>query len=352
MNDKMENELNAIRQRLQTRMDGGPGSGNHGHAGVPGQKGGSAPGGGIVSGANGDFSAKSDGAKRIDTKDAFSEGPIVDKTTGKVYQNSLKEHMDDKGNLSSERQALHRKIVQDMFKDKVSQEGQATMKMSGGGPASGKSFVWEDTKDSFGEETSIKIDPDEFKAKLPGYQEMAQESQMAAAVYHEESSALAKMAYQYAIDNNVNVVYDGTGDGSIRSVESKIDAARSAGYRVEGQYVTVDTDEAIKRNMARYQNGIEKYNSGQSDIPPRKVPDEYVRSCHAKVTDISVEVAQKFDSFSLYDNNGPRGSTPVKIAEASGGVIQATEGNNDKLQNYLNKGTNGLTVDSDGKVVK
>lgn len=175
---------------------------------------------------------------------------------------------------------------------------------------------------------------------------MAVETDKAAGYYHEESSALAKRAYQYAADNGVNVIYDGTGDGSVRSVESKIATAREAGYAVKAQYVTVETEEAITRNIMRYEGAKAKYDADPvHNLPPRLPPEDMVRATHAKVSDISIQVANKFDSFELYDNNGPRGSTPVLIGTCTnGGRIQCASGQEGNVQRYLNKGSSGAQV--------
>ena len=300
--------------------------------------------GNVKTGKNGDMKPKKDEARTIDTKDAMKD--IRD---GKPC--SLTEHLDENGNLSAERQAVHDEIVRKYFEKLVSFDGQPTMIMSGGGPASGKSFVTTNAREKFGEETVVKIDPDDIKRLLPGYDDKARETDQAAAIYHEESSALAKRIYQFALDNGVNVVYDGTGDGSINSVKKKIDAAREAGCKVTGEYVTVDTEEAIRRNQKRYDDAKKAYDAGESDIPPRKPPEDYVRKCHAKVTDISVEVAGLFDSFTLYDNNVPLGSPRIKIAECTnGGKMTAVPGEEERLQRYLNKGLEEHKI-VDGKVV-
>ena len=348
--------------------DGGPGSGNWGHSGRPGQRGGSGKGGGkasiaeevggyglvgeVKSGKNGDFRPKHDGARKIDTKDALEEikgNPAKGKAP---KENSLSKYLDDDGNLSEERQAVHDEIIRKFFEDKIPANGQPTMIMSGGGPASGKSFITDRANENFGKESVVKIDPDEFKAMLPGYRDMAVETDKAAAYYHEESSALAKRAYQYAADNGVNVVYDGTGDGSIKSVESKIAVAREAGYAVKAQYVTVDTEEAVVRNVSRYENAKAEWDSASEAkradmLPPRLPPEGMVRETHAKVSMIAPQVASKFDSFELYDNNGPKGSPKVLIATCSkGGKIKCESGQEAKVQNFLNKCDAGLKVEN------
>ena len=324
--------------------------------------------GNVKGGRGKDFTAKSDTSRLIDTGDAMKE-------LKKGTINSLAEHMDKDGNLSPERQKLHDEIVENYFKDKVSFNGQPTMIMSGGGPASGKSFVTKGAVSKFkGDESLVKIDPDEIKQMLPGFEDMARnyyeegadESKAlnAAAYYHEESSALAKRIYQYALENGMNVVYDGTGDGSVNSVRKKIQAARDAGCKVEGEYVTVSNEEAIKRNRSRYEHGVEEYEKAKANgglnekgkkVPaPRLVPDDVVLGTHQKVSDISTEVANMFDKFTLYDNNGKAGEQ-VAIAECVGdGKLRAVKGQEEKLKNYLSKGLGQYELENDGtvKVIK
>ena len=296
----------------------------------------------VRSGKTGKMRPKHDAAKRIDTKDAFEESKRLAQSGRK---NSLSDHMDANGNLSPERQAVHDKIIQNFFSTKVPYDGQGSLIMSGGGPASGKTFVKKDAESRFGMDTTVTIDPDAFKAMLPGYEEMAKKDKGAAAFYHEESSALAKRAYQYAADNGLNVVYDGTGDGSVNSVLKKLKTAQEAGYKVKGSYVTVDTEEALRRNQARYEHMLQKFESGESKVPPRLPPEEDVRKIHAAVSDISLQVASKFDDFELWDNNVPRGEKPILIAKtAKGGKLTAVKGQEDRLQRYLNKGHSGAKV--------
>jgi len=294
----------------------------------------------VKTGKNGNLIPKTETAKTIDVK-----GTIEHNKDGSIKPNSLTKYIDKDGNLSPERQAVHDEIIKKFFAEKVPFDGQATMIMAGGGPASGKSFISKGANSQFGKDTTVKIDPDEFKAMLPGFKDMAIETDEAAGFYHEESSALAKRAYQFAADNNLNVVYDGTGDGSVKSVMKKLQTARDAGYKITGQYVTVDTDEAVKRNQQRYENALAKYNAGESEIPPRLVYENYVRDIHSAVSDISIQVANLYDSFELYDNNVPQGSPRILIATCSkGGDLTAVKGQEDKLQRYLNKGKSGAKV--------
>lgn len=315
-----------------------------GYTGEPGE---------VKTGKNGNLKPKSETSKRIDVSDALAETQAYKDTGGAkgIEKNSLSDFIDENGNLTPERQKVHDEIVQRVFADKVPHEGQATMIMSGGGPASGKSFISKGAEEQFGKETVVVIDPDKIKAMLPGYADMAVAGDKAAGFYHEESSALAKRVYQYCLDNNINAVYDGTGDGSIGSVKKKIQAARDAGYKARGEYVTVNTDEALRRNEKRYQDGIEAYKKGETDIPPRKPPEKMVRDTHRKVADIQLDAAPLFDEFVLTDNNGPEGSERPVIATCKrNGEIEVAKGMESLMQDALNKGSRVARV-KNGKIV-
>ena len=383
---KIHRLVSEIRERMQERRyvynDGGPGSGNFGHKGRPGKIGGSAPEGAsvqqeagapskkearkekekkfiehvlkysykasspgrVTSGADGKMTAKSKAAMVVDTK--------WPQEAGKEEANSISQYIDANGNLSPERQAIHDSIIHDFFADKVPAKGKRTLLMSGGGPASGKSFVANGALDTWEENETVKIDSDDFKNYLPGYAEMAKNDDKAARYYHAESSVLAMRAYQFGAENGVNMIFDGTGDGSVEEMKEKIDIARNAGYEVNAQYVTVDTEEAVKRNKQRYLDDMEDYKAGKNPYMPRKVPDIYVRSCHSHVSDISMQIADQFDSLEIYDNNGPKGSKPVKIATCTrGGAVKAVSGQEKLLQKYLDKGSAGYIV-KDGMVRK
>lgn len=253
----------------------------------------------------------------------------------KGFENSLSGHVDENGNLTPEREALHRQIIDKWLAEKLPAEGTPQMRLLGGGPAAGKSSVANGGLVAKMEGVSdVVVNPDDFKAMLPGFAEMSKQTPTAASHYHEESSALAKRAYEVALSEGYNVVYDGTGDGSVRSVEKKVKAARDAGYDVNAVYVTVDTDEAIKRSDKRYEDAKSK---GEN---PRKVPHDYIRECHSAVTDISVECAPMFDSIQVYDNNGPKGSTKL-IAEGGNGK-HLTAVDTDGFNKYLAKGQKGV----------
>ena len=286
--------------------------------------------------AKGRFASKGGGGGSPSPKDrkygsTNASDAVSEINSGK--SNSLKDHLDKNGKLTPEREQLHKDIIDQKLEGKVPVEGQATMTMLGGGPASGKSSVMS-TKNV--DEHTVVVDPDDMKKSLPGYNEMAKQTDKAAGFYHEESSALAKRFSETAYSENYDVIYDGTGNGSIKSVEKKINAAKEQGYRVDAKYVTIDTEEAVRRNQKRYDDAV-----AAGEVPRLPDPD-MVRSTHAKVTDISVAVAPQFDHIEIWDNNGEKGSQ-FKIAEGgSGKYLKAVPGREAAFNAYLAKGTQGL----------
>lgn len=271
-----------------------------------------------------------------DTSDAVAEQQGVGQfAKAGAQENSLTGHLDKYGRLTNEREQHHRDIIADHLDGKTPVEGQATMTMLGGGPASGKSSIMS-TKDEDLDEHTVKVDPDDFKKSLDGYEAMAKQSELAAGYYHEESSALAKRFYAEALSENMDVIYDGTGDGSIKSVEKKINQAKEAGYRVEGKYVTIDTEDAVRRNQKRYEDALAK-----GEVA-RKPNEDLVRKTHQDVTDILVATAPEFDYTELWDNNGEKGQQKLIATGGGGKYLTPVQGMEAEFNAFLSKGALGV----------
>ena len=247
--------------------------------------------------------------------------------------NSLERYLRPDGTLTPEREEVHRQIIDQMLRDKVPVQGQATFRMLGGGPASGKSSVVKGgCVEVMAKENTLDVDSDAVKEMLPGYADMAAATPEAAAFFHEEASALAKRVMGVAMRENYNVTLDGTGNGSVASVRGKIAQARRAGYKVSAVYVTVDIDTAIERNKQRYRRQIAQ---GKN---PRLVPARVVVNIHKSVSAILPEVAADFDEVELYDNSGPRGSKPTLIARGgSGEPLMPMPGRERELIDFMHK---------------
>lgn len=235
---------------------------------------------------------------------------------------SLSKYTDADGSLTPEREELHKEIIDETFKDVKPVDGQATFTVMGGGPASGKSTMIKSGAATL-PANSVTIDSDAIKAQLPEYQEMIKNGDLSAADYvHEESSALAKRMLGVGNANGYNVVLDGTGDGSVASITSKIQAAKKAGMIVEGIYATVPTDVAISRALAR------------AAKTGRFVDSSIISSTHKKVSQILPQIAHLFDTVKLYD------TTDGAILIATGGNGQGLtpiEGYEDLFEAFLKK---------------
>lgn len=177
----------------------------------------------------------------------------------------------------------------------------------GGGPASGKSSI---IKNGFVKlpESIAKIDSDHIKSLLPDYAEMVATGDVeqvgkAAAFNHEESSYLSKKIVKQSIESRFNTLLDGTGNGSYHSLKNKVNAMRANGMQVVGQYVTVDTEEAVRRSNAR------------AEKTGRKVPESVIRKTHEGVSAVLPRAAQEgiFDEWQLWDTDG--GGDPRLVAE-------------------------------------
>lgn len=329
-------------EKLLNARDGGPGSGNFGHRGRPGQIGGSSRSGtlGTASGNAGrakngtvyrgkDYTLAGRGLNsphRIDQKHPVGKtwsakgkksktlpnGSGTTKIDEKDVQwglHTINKHLTEDGTLTPERAALHEKIIQKLFagkKPKAPGE-QKTLYFLGGGSASGKgSFTNPEKCKGYGmpsrDEVTV-IDADLLKKELPEYDPDSdtgtQDRGKAANFAHEESSALSKRALEAAYANGYDVTLDGTGNSGANKVISKIEQARKVGYRVEGRYCTASIENALVRNEER---AIKE---------KRLVDEDSVIGIHKDVSKIFREIAPHFDHIELWDHDGPK---PVLVA--------------------------------------
>jgi hypothetical protein len=256
--------------------------------------------------------------------------------------------------ITPERAALHDKIIDSHFQNedgtpKTPPAGQPEYVFMGGGPASGKSSMlaegagpeWAgngtNRSDSRGgrgtDRHSVAINADEIKGDLPPYGALVggagskggvgvarRVGQMtAASTVHEESSILGKAVNARAVQGGFNVILDGTGDNSAKSMTGKIDQIRNArgpegaalNYRVTGIYATVPTAMAVQRARDRGRPVGQKYykDGDKPDNPTgsgqgRYVNDSIVVGTHRGVSTVFPVVAGQFDSVKLLDTSG------------------------------------------------
>ena len=239
------------------------------------------------------------------------------KTDDHDGDDSLFKYTDKDGNLTPERDAIHKDIICEHLEGVKKPSGKRVMTFMGGGSASGKSSILYDPEKNpsgqvrvpnQGNGDGVLVDSDEIKKKFPEYQQMDSEHNDRAAGYcHEESSALTKRIMQTGIENGYNVTLDGTGDGKLDSMRKKIQQAKDAGMEVRGVYCTCDIEQALERNWMR---GKKTGRLPGADI---------VVGTHKAVSAIFPEIYKDFDHLELWDTND-RGKK-VKIAEAHGGKL-------------------------------
>lgn len=162
----------------------------------------------------------------------------------------------------------------------------------GGGSASGKSTMRGSGKvDIMERRTAAQIDADEFKAMTEEYKLLSSANDpLAASFVHQESSYLARAAEIIARNRRVNIVTDGTNDGSLARCIKQIEALRADGYRVEGFFNTVPLDTALEWAAKR------------AAEEGRTVLEEVIRANHAAVSANFEELAPYFDRLFLFDN--------------------------------------------------
>ena len=295
-------------------------------------------------GAGGRFG--SGGGSSDPTKDVgpkMFDGQVHEKGKSSLYDHLVS---DGKGGykvqLSPERQALHDQIIAKTLAG-VPVSTNPTVSMLGGGPAAGKSVATDNptlglpltsdskaVKEGSASAQAVIVNADLIKEQLPEY------AAMGAAGVHEESSMIAKEIYKQALTQGKDVLYDGTGNSSLKSLTGKIDAARQAGYTVNGTYVTCPTEMALDRSVER------------EEKTGRGVPEGMLRETHANVSQILPDAAPLFDKTVLVDSTlGPldeRGYTTGETI-ASGTMGQPLDVHNaDAYQQFLDKANEDTTI--------
>ena len=238
-----------------------------------------------------------------------------------VDHDTVSRYMNPDGTWKPDRQALHDRIIAGLL-DSHKPQDHPVLTFMGGGSASGKSSV---IKPRLSLPDAVTIDADGIKGMLPDYQQRVKAGdETAAADAHEESSYLAKVITAEAQRRKMNVLVNGVGDDSPAKMQKKIRQARQAGYKVNGAYVTLETEEAVSRAEAR----------GKKE--GRVVYPSVIRANHKGVSQVFPELvkADAFDQAELWDNNG---SSPVLVgAKPPGGTWQVA--NPAAWQQFLAKG--------------
>jgi hypothetical protein len=177
---------------------------------------------------------------RASTQDAHSR---VDKETGqRVY--------------SDDRRQVHDQIVDKyLASHQPPADGRPEVLWMAGGGGAGKSHALEHTPQgrAFRPHDAVHIDVDKIKADIPEYAEMVRRGdKAAAAAVHHESVTIGAILQRRAQERGLNMVIDGTGNGSSPTTfMGKIAAVRATGYKTKVMYVDTPTDVAYVRATRR-----------------------------------------------------------------------------------------------------
>lgn len=201
-------------------------------------------------------------------------------------------HKQADGSWTPERAAAHDRILNSMFTpEKVAAATPApgekpTLHLLGGRGGSGKSW-FTGPQGSVNASKAVMLNNDDFKEALPGYEGWN------AALLHEESRHIGKIAERTARERGLNIVIDGTmrrtGD-----FEKKVNEYKAAGYRIEGHYMYLAPEVSTERAITRFMKG------GKTG---RYVPPEYTLGSRSNEASFDA-VKGKMDRWEIYDNSG------------------------------------------------
>lgn len=286
MQKKILSELSDKLDHLEKALNGGPGSGNFGHLGRPGEIGGSSKTG------------------------VGTEKHIDLEVFANPKAHSVGKYLDENGKLVPERAKLHKDILRSHLK-KIEMKEDPTIYFTGGGSAAGKGSIAQVFPNMPNEKQGLVIDSDEIKTLIPEYNEMLKSGDSGVAAFvHEESSAIAKKLFELARNRKGDVLMDGTLAGKPDRLIKRIEDSKKTGKQVVGNFVTTDIAEALKRNFFRYQF------TGRMPSP------DIVIETHQGVSRNYETLAKHFNKTALVDNNG---SKPRIIATSKNGKLKVTD---------------------------
>ncbi|HEU5416257.1 MAG TPA: zeta toxin family protein [Streptosporangiaceae bacterium] len=183
----------------------------------------------------------------------------------------------DQEQWTPERDRIHGEIVQELYERASHVPCDRLSIIAGGLPGAGKTTI---LRDHAGIDLSkyLMVNPDIGKEELalrgliphvPGLSPME-----ASDLVHEESSVIAKQLAHKAIQDGKNLIWDITMSRE-DTTKDRIDALRSAGYRVDGLFIDVPIDLSIRRADARHREGEDLYRAGIG-LGGRYVPPEVI----------------------------------------------------------------------------
>jgi predicted ABC-type ATPase len=249
---------------------------------------------------DGRFGEGGEGSKEAKAPSGHIEGKrtwtdkVPDGMQDETWKAHYDKHPDKGGKASPERQRdVHEPIIKAALNEAkpASPVEQKIAIMTMGAPASGKSSALRGVDSS----RFVKIDADAIKENLPEYQKAIADKDAtykgAAAMAHEESSAISREILKRAIASGHHVIIDGTGKDSDAFMR-KMRMLQAAGYHVHVVMPHVEEEDGIKRLKSR------------AEATGRMVPEHFARDAYKTIPKNFERIAREADSFKLFDNSG------------------------------------------------
>jgi len=247
-------------------------SGNFGHAGRKGSRGGSvskrAASGAPSEGALRSLGLLPEDARELSSALTFSSpyGQAILKkynTTpaeinGKIeaarvevagMQSTASLHTDANGNYTAERAELHRRIADELYEKAVSDTPPVFL-LTGGRPGSGKSTMLHNDTEFSERAKGLVVDSDVIKQRLAEHDGL-QKLGTRASAYHEESDAVTTILMERAVSERKSLVYDATMKSTGKTL-AIVREAKRAGYRIEVGFMNTSITDSVLGAVDRF----------------------------------------------------------------------------------------------------
>ena len=268
---------------------------------------------------------------------AYAEEAATKPTTAEMYRNK-------QGNWHESRKALHADIIDSHLRERNDNgslsrtnpylkppSGAPTVLMTGGGYASGKGSVLKMLEHT-GQmpDNAVVIDPDVVKAELPEFGAAAGTDPESNLRAYSEAWDVSQQVAAAAREKGLNVVVDGITDTHADEVAAKIKAYTDAGYENPSiHYVTVPTEEALKRAQGRAQQAIETGDVASQRMIPEVIMRAVHRDVSATIPGVMARAKEMGANVNVYDTDQGKDEVtgqfrPPKLiasADASGHIV-------------------------------
>jgi predicted kinase len=224
---------------------------------------------------------------------------------------------------TTERQILHRDLVDDMYASAGDVPCDRRAIMAGGLGGAGKSTVL-DMHADVDRSQYLTVNPDDIKQAMASrglIPELDGLSPMEASdLVHAESSHIAKRLARRAMDDGKNIIWDITMSTTL-ATEQRLGDLDRAEYSTSGVFVDIGIADAVCRADARHRQGHEDYRSGIGFggryVPPEVIETQADPEWGSVNRRTFEQVKQRFTDWAIYDNS-VTGRDPLLVEAGHG----------------------------------